>query len=66
MNKASCPICKQVMTGQSPAEWPHWPFCSPRCKTVDLGRWLSESYGIAKPPESSREPDEKGEEDDGS
>lgn len=22
------------------------PFCSPRCQQVDLGNWLSESYGL--------------------
>ena len=27
-------------------EWPQHPFCSKRCKTIDLGRWLGESYSI--------------------
>ena len=27
-------------------EWPEYPFCSKRCKTIDLGRWLGESYAI--------------------
>ncbi|MCW5714840.1 MAG: DNA gyrase inhibitor YacG [Bauldia sp.] len=36
-----CPIC-----GKPPvAEWK--PFCSARCKDVDLHHWLSGSYGIA-------------------
>lgn len=26
-----------------------WPFCSPRCKQVDLGRWLNEEYRISRP-----------------
>jgi endogenous inhibitor of DNA gyrase (YacG/DUF329 family) len=34
------------MERQSTAEWPEFPFCSPRCKTIDLGRWLGESYRI--------------------
>jgi uncharacterized protein len=29
-----------------PREWPEYPFCSKRCKTIDLGRWLGESYAI--------------------
>ncbi|TMK45385.1 MAG: DNA gyrase inhibitor YacG [Alphaproteobacteria bacterium] len=35
-----CPICGE------PAS-PEWlPFCSPRCRDVDLNRWLSGSYLI--------------------
>jgi uncharacterized protein len=49
MMKARCPICGQGMPGPGPKEWPDWPFCSPRCKTIDLGRWLGESYRIATP-----------------
>jgi endogenous inhibitor of DNA gyrase (YacG/DUF329 family) len=35
------------MEGSSTAEWPWFPFCSERCKTIDLGRWLGERYGVA-------------------
>lgn len=35
-----CPIC-----GRPPAD-EFRPFCSRRCKTVDLNRWLSEGYRI--------------------
>ena len=35
-----CPICDKPSTKQS------YPFCSPRCKEVDLNRWLSGSYAI--------------------
>jgi endogenous inhibitor of DNA gyrase (YacG/DUF329 family) len=47
MINASCPICDKVLEGESQAEWPHFPFCSDRCKLIDLGRWLGESYRIA-------------------
>lgn len=30
-------------------DFPHRPFCSSRCKTIDLGRWLDESYRISTP-----------------
>lgn len=43
---ARCPICDREMTGPSPADWPQFPFCSPRCKTIDLGRWLNEDYRV--------------------
>lgn len=49
------------MEGQTLAEWPFFPFCSKRCRTIDLGRWLGETYSIpAEEPEdiwSSEEPD---------
>jgi uncharacterized protein len=49
------------MGQRSPAEWPSFPFCSARCRTIDLGRWLGETYRIpAEEPEeqfSSEEPD---------
>ena len=40
-----CPICGR------PAVAAHRPFCSPRCRTVDLGRWLKGVYVIpGRPP----------------
>jgi endogenous inhibitor of DNA gyrase (YacG/DUF329 family) len=47
MIQASCPICQREMRGESLAEWPQFPFCSDRCKLIDLGRWLGETYRIA-------------------
>jgi len=48
MKKVSCPICGRAMEGASRAEWPEFPFCSRRCKTIDLGRWLGENYRIPR------------------
>lgn len=31
----------------SPAEYPDFPFCSKRCRVIDLGRWLGEDYKVA-------------------
>jgi hypothetical protein len=45
MNKVRCPICDAAMPGQ-PADWPDYPFCSRRCRTIDLGRWLGEDYRV--------------------
>jgi endogenous inhibitor of DNA gyrase (YacG/DUF329 family) len=43
-----CPICKQPV--DEPQEGkevpPHFPFCSDRCKLVDLNRWLTGKYQI--------------------
>jgi endogenous inhibitor of DNA gyrase (YacG/DUF329 family) len=46
MIKVLCPICQAVMEGQGVGDWPYFPFCSQRCKTIDLGRWLGEAYHI--------------------
>ncbi|MBQ6157425.1 MAG: DNA gyrase inhibitor YacG [Thermoguttaceae bacterium] len=37
-----CPICGREFEPES-AET-SLPFCSNRCKTIDLGRWLDEKY----------------------
>ena len=49
MSKVRCPICESTMDAHGPKEWPDWPFCSARCKTIDPGRWLGEAYRIAPP-----------------
>jgi len=42
-----CPICKKSVPippeGQPPGPY---PFCSERCKLIDLGRWLGGKYQI--------------------
>jgi endogenous inhibitor of DNA gyrase (YacG/DUF329 family) len=38
-----CPICDKVF---EPGESNALPFCSERCRTIDLGRWLGEAYGL--------------------
>jgi endogenous inhibitor of DNA gyrase (YacG/DUF329 family) len=35
-----CPVCKKPSTAESR------PFCSKRCKDVDLGRWFNGHYAI--------------------
>jgi endogenous inhibitor of DNA gyrase (YacG/DUF329 family) len=44
------------MEGHSAAEWPEFPFCSRRCKTIDLGRWLGEAYRIPTDAEEEGAP----------
>jgi uncharacterized protein len=42
-----CPICKKPVDDREkdrPATT--WPFCSERCKLIDLGRWLSDKYQV--------------------
>jgi len=40
-----CPICKNEVK-QTASEF---PFCSERCKTIDLGKWASGAYVISSP-----------------
>ena len=44
------------MPGQA-AERPDYPFCSPRCRKIDLGRWLDEKYAIPSDDQPSEAPD---------
>jgi endogenous inhibitor of DNA gyrase (YacG/DUF329 family) len=52
--KFECPICKKNVTLGDP----DFPFCSERCRIIDLGNWSAEKYRIsspAPPPESEDE-----------
>ena len=44
-----CPQCSKEVVWNS--DNPYRPFCSERCKMVDLGAWASESYRIPKSAE---------------
>jgi endogenous inhibitor of DNA gyrase (YacG/DUF329 family) len=46
-----CPICKrEVDEAAKGREGSFFPFCSERCKLIDLGRWLSGKYQIPVSP----------------
>ncbi len=43
--QVKCPICKKpVQNGDA-----DFPFCSERCRTIDLGNWASGAYVIPAP-----------------
>lgn len=49
----ACPTCaKPAAPGPENAAF---PFCSARCKTIDLGRWLNEEYRVPVQPEDGSE-----------
>jgi len=59
-----CPNCRQ------PATWseanPYRPFCSKRCKLIDLGDWVEQRHGIPGDPDlDAAELDDSHGEDDG-
>jgi endogenous inhibitor of DNA gyrase (YacG/DUF329 family) len=40
-----CPICRKPVDRENP----EFPFCSDRCRLIDLGKWSSEEYVISTP-----------------
>jgi uncharacterized protein len=60
MTLLRCPICdKQFQSTDSAAA----PFCSPRCRQIDLARWLDERYSVplARHGEEEEEAEAEGE-----
>ena len=44
MRSRPCPICRK------PRAEEFSPFCSARCRDIDLGRWFNEGYAVPGPP----------------
>jgi endogenous inhibitor of DNA gyrase (YacG/DUF329 family) len=44
MPSVSCPTCKRPVEWSEASRWR--PFCSERCKLIDLGAWASERHAI--------------------
>jgi uncharacterized protein len=40
-----CPTCGTLVTAKDE----NFPFCSDRCRTIDLGKWASGGYRISSP-----------------
>jgi endogenous inhibitor of DNA gyrase (YacG/DUF329 family) len=40
-----CPTCRKIVLRDEP----QFPFCSERCRTIDLGKWASGGYVISTP-----------------
>lgn len=49
--KLRCPICKKPVQSADP----EFPFCSQRCRTIDLGKWASGGYVISSPVTDAEE-----------
>jgi hypothetical protein len=51
-----CPVCSVPVgpLGQNPV----FPFCSARCRTIDLGHWLDERYRVPTPESPADDDDE--------
>lgn len=44
-----CPTCKKRVQVAVREALPTRPFCSERCKMIDLGKWFNEEYRISSP-----------------
>ena len=40
-----CPTCRKIVLARDP----EFPFCSERCRLIDLGKWASGGYVISTP-----------------
>jgi len=49
-----CPICEKEVDDSSEFA----PFCSERCRLLDLGNWASEKYVIPGSPSPREEPED--------
>ena len=47
-----CPNCRRKFDSDSTEAM---PFCSSRCKLIDLGRWLNEEYRLPVDPEADED-----------
>ena len=50
--RLKCPTCKKQEVG---AAEPDFPFCSERCRLLDLGKWASGGYVISSPVPDNEE-----------
>jgi len=52
-----CPICKK----EADISGEFYPFCSERCRLIDLGKWASEKYVVPGAPAPGAGPAERDE-----
>ncbi len=53
--QVSCPQCQKSVVWDQSSKWR--PFCSERCKLIDLGQWAEGSHRIAGDPAPTTDPD---------
>ena len=54
MSLIRCPICEKRF---DPCDSKAMPFCSDRCRQIDLGRWLREAYSVPVERDPDDEPE---------
>ena len=61
MPRAECRICGNGFDYGSIAEHEWYPFCSRRCRLIDLGKWFEEDYKFSQKID---EPDDSGQKEE--
>jgi endogenous inhibitor of DNA gyrase (YacG/DUF329 family) len=58
MIRGRCPTCSKAYEISALADLPAFPFCTERCRLIDLGRWIDEKHAIPARESDEREADE--------
>jgi len=54
MIRYSCPTCGKITQAARREDATYRPFCSHRCRMIDLGKWLNEEYRVSEPLDVDR------------
>jgi uncharacterized protein len=60
--RVTCPQCRKNPSSETEGLW---PFCSERCKMVDLGKWAREEYRVEGPSKDMENRDAEVQGEDG-
>ncbi len=58
LDKVTCPTCQAPNTYRQ--DNPYRPFCSSRCKLIDLGEWAEENYRVGGDETPANDDNENG------
>ncbi len=64
MIRGKCPICAKPYEIAGLDALPSFPFCTDRCKLVDLGRWIDGAYAIPEKAPADNPADADGQAED--
>lgn len=53
-----CRQCGKILQYEKTSDLPWFPFCSERCKMVDLGDWFKGKHRIPRPNDPNAEPED--------
>ena len=64
MIRGKCPLCGKTYEVVSLDALPSFPFCTPRCRLIDLGRWIDGAYVLPEPAQPAPTQVHEAEEDE--
>lgn len=57
IKRVRCPYCSKEFTYTSVAAHKSFPFCSERCRDIDLGKWFMGAYAVPGDEGSEHDPE---------